>query len=50
MDLEQARRYRKTSKDHTKHCDKCGLPSREGCKINNCNDVQHCACAMTQEK
>lgn len=47
MDQREARRHRKISKDHTNHCYKCGLPSREGCKFQGCNEVQHCACAMT---
>ena len=48
MDTRTFRRCRKISKNHTKHCSKCGLPMREGCKFQGCNEVQHCACAMTQ--
>jgi hypothetical protein len=47
MDQRTFRRHRKISKDHTKHCWKCGLPRREGCRFSGCNEVQHCACALT---
>ena len=50
MDERKFRMHRKISKDHTKHCYKCGLPRREGCKFPCCNDVQHCACDMIKEK
>lgn len=48
MDEVTARRIRKTSKEHTNHCSDCGRPTREGCKFQGCNEVQHCACAMTR--
>ena len=48
MDTETFRRHAKISKNHTKHCSKCKLPKREGCRFDGC-DVRHCACAMTQD-
>lgn len=50
MDAKTFRRHKKISKDHTKHCWECGDPKREGCRSSGCNEVRHCACAMTQGK
>ena len=50
MDARTVRRYGKVSKNHTKRCYKCGYPNkREGCRFQGCNEVIHCACALTQE-
>lgn len=50
MDQKTFRRHRKISKNHIKHCWKCGLPEKGGCRHPGCNEVQHCACEMIKNE
>lgn len=47
MDARTFRRHRRIENAHTRYCERCGRPKREGCRFPGCNEVQHCACAMT---